>query len=67
MIFYIILILFIIFIGSMLFGAMFEFITNKDRRCKRCGSLTKFAHNDMDGNWYKCPNCGNEEYYVDLK
>lgn len=51
----------------MLFGAMFEFITNKDRRCKRCGSLTKFAHNDMDGNWYKCPNCGNEEYYVDLK
>ena len=32
-------------------------------KCQRCGSKIKIKHDDKNGTWYECPNCGNEEYY----
>ena len=60
----IILAITIIFFASVLYVVAFEYITSKHKRCKNCGHNTKFTHRDMDGKWYKCPNCGNKDYFI---
>lgn len=56
----------ILILLSFIVAIIIEFTTNT-HKCSKCGEKMKVQHRDVDGKWYKCPHCGNREYFACYK
>lgn len=65
-VFVFILALVIIIVLSFVVVITIELTTNT-HKCSKCGEKMKAQRRDIDGKWYKCPHCGNIEYFACYK
>ncbi len=47
-------------IGANLVAALTFFVIKRRNKTKNVGPLCATCHEDLQGSWVYCPNCGNE-------